>query len=95
MGTFSQKIHCQVSPCTTAPPTNGPAATDTPVIALKMPMAAPRRSGGNAALSKVRDRGTKSAAPAPWTTRAAISHEMLVETAQAAEDAAKRISPSA
>ena len=31
IGTLSQKIHSQSRPCTTAPPTSGPAATERPV----------------------------------------------------------------
>jgi hypothetical protein len=65
MGTFSQKIHSHARPSTTAPPMNGPLATDSPVIALKIPIAAPRRSGGKAALSSARPSGSTSAAPAP------------------------------
>ena len=44
-GTLSQKIHCQASPSTTAPPTSGPLATAIPVTALNSPSAAPRRLG--------------------------------------------------
>ena len=46
IGTLIQKIHSQPMPSTTAPPTSGPLATASPVIALKMPIAAPRRSAG-------------------------------------------------
>jgi hypothetical protein len=42
IGTLIQKIHSQLIPSTTAPPTSGPAATATPVIAEKTPIAAPR-----------------------------------------------------
>ena len=65
IGTFSQKIHSQLIPCTTAPPTSGPLATASPVIALKIPIAAPRFSGGKAAVSSASASGVKSAAPAP------------------------------
>ena len=57
IGTLSQKIHSQLMPWTTAPPTSGPSATATPVIALNTPIAAPRLSGGNAALSSARPSG--------------------------------------
>ena len=73
IGTLIQKIHSQPMPWTTAPPTSGPLATARPVIALKIPIAAPRRSGGKAALSSASPSGTSSAAPAPCTARAAIS----------------------
>ena len=95
IGTLIQKIHCQLMPWTTAPPISGPLATEMPVIALKMPIAAPRRSGGKAALSSARPSGIRRAAPAPWTARAAISHSAPGASAQAAEAAANRPRPSA
>ena len=65
IGTLSQKIHSQSIPCTTAPPTSGPSATAIPVIALNIPIATPRLSGGKAALSSAKPSGITSAAPAP------------------------------
>ena len=65
MGTLAQKIHCQAIPSTTAPPTNGPIATPSPVIPPQIPSAAARRSGGNASLIKVRVSGVTIAAPMP------------------------------
>src|SRR5207249_6400081 len=56
-GTFTQKIQSQLMPWTIAPPTSGPLATASPVIALKIPIAAPRFSGGNAALRSARPSG--------------------------------------
>ena len=95
IGTFTQKIHSQLIPSTTAPPISGPLATERPVIALKIPIAAPRFSAGNAALSSARPRVMTSAAPAPWTARPAISHPMPGASAQAAEETVKRASPAA
>ena len=95
IGTLSQKIHSQLMPSTTAPPISGPLATEMPVMALKIPIAAPRRSGGKAALSSARPSGISSAAPAPWTARAAISQPASGASAQAAEAAANRPRPSA
>ncbi len=82
-------------PWTTAPPTSGPAATDRPVMALNSPMAAPRRSAGNAALSNVRPTGTTRAAPAPCSTRAATNQPTLGARALAAEARAKMARPAA
>src|SRR5215475_10229725 len=45
MGTFSQKIHCQDAPSTTAPPTSGPIAMASPPTAPQAPRASPRRAG--------------------------------------------------
>ncbi len=95
IGTLTQKTHCQARPSTTAPPTSGPRATAMPVMALKMPMAAPRRSGGNEPVSSARPSGMISAAPAPCRARPAISQPASGASAQAAEAAAKSPSPVA
>ena len=95
IGTLIQKIHSQSIPSTTAPPTSGPSATAIPVTALNMPIAAPRRSGGNAAESRAKPSGRTSAAPAPWIARAAISTPTLGASAQAAEASANRTRPAA
>src|SRR3954454_10899429 len=58
-------------PCAIAPPTSGPNATPIPVTALNRPIAAPRLSGGKAAVSSVSPSVSTSAAPAPWAARAA------------------------
>jgi hypothetical protein len=42
MGTSIQKMNSQLIPSTTAPPISGPLATARPVMALNMPIAAPR-----------------------------------------------------
>ena len=95
IGTLIQKTHCQARPSTTAPPTSGPLATASPVIALKMPIAAPRFSGGNAALSSARPSGMISAPPAPCAARPAISQPTSGASAQPAEATAKTPSPTA
>ena len=95
IGTLSQKIHSQSRPSTTAPPTSGPRATETPVIALKIPIAAPRRSGGKAALSSARPSGISSAAPTPWRARAAISQPAPGASAHSAEAKANSARPAA
>jgi hypothetical protein len=65
------------------------------VIALKMPMAAPRFSGGNAALSRASPSGMISAAPAPWSARATISVSTFGASAQAADETVKTARPTA
>ncbi len=95
IGTFSQKIHCQSIPCTTAPPISGPLATARPVIALNIPIAAPRFSGGNAELSSASPSGMIRAEPAPCTARAAISTPTFGATAQTADAIANKPSPTA
>ncbi len=72
IGTFSQKIHCQAMPSTTAPPTSGPNAIARPPIPPQAPSASPRFSGGTAALSSVRVSGITIAPPSPCTARASV-----------------------
>ena len=55
------------------------------MIALKIPIAAPRRSGGNAALSSARPSGITSAAPTPCAARAAISQPTPGASAHSAD----------
>jgi hypothetical protein len=60
-----------------------------------MPIAAPRFSGGNAALKSASPSGMIKAEPAPWTARAPISQATLGASALTAEAAANRPSPTA
>ena len=73
IGTFSQKIHCQAMPSTTAPPTSGPNAIARPPIPPQAPRASARRSGATAALSSVSVSGITIAPPSPCAARAAFS----------------------
>ncbi|CAM5545791.1 hypothetical protein SGRIM128S_01185 [Streptomyces griseomycini] len=50
-----------------------------------MPYAVPRRASGTAAVSRVRVRGIMTAAPAPWTARAAMRESMPGAMAAAAD----------
>ena len=93
IGTLIQKIHCQESPSTTAPPTSGPIATARPLMPPHAPSATPRRSAGTAFERMVRVNGITIAAPMPWTARAAISRFMLGASAAAAEATVKSASP--
>jgi hypothetical protein len=65
------------------------------VIALKIPIAVPRRSGGNAALRSASPSGMIKAAPAPWSARAAISHPASGASAHSADAPANSASPAA
>ena len=89
IGTLSQKIQFQAMPSTTAPPTNGPSATPSPLTPAQMPSAMPRLSAGNASDSSVSVSGMTIAAPRPWTARAAISDSMLGASAASALAAVK------
>jgi hypothetical protein len=94
MGTLIQKIHGHEIACTAPPPTSGPSTIPRPVIAPKIPSAFARRAGGNAALSSASASGIITAAPAPWTARAAISQPMLCASAAAAEPATNNPMPA-
>jgi hypothetical protein len=65
------------------------------VTALNRPIAAPRFSGGKAAVTSVSPSVSTSAAPAPWTARAAISTPTLGASALAADAAANSPNPIA
>ena len=65
IGTLSQKIHSQLMPATTAPPTSGPLATARPLRPPRMPSTVLRRSGGNAFETSARPSVITAAAPAP------------------------------
>ena len=93
MGTFSQKIHCHEMPSTTAPPTSGPMATPSPLIADQNPSARPRRSTGTASDSSVSVSGSTIAPPNPCAARAAISQLTSGARAAAADDAVNTARP--
>ncbi len=71
-GTLSQKMACQLTPSTTAPPMTGPSATPRPETPPQMPIAAARMAGGTAAANSVSDSGMIAAAPSPWKARATM-----------------------
>nr|WP_256725868.1 hypothetical protein [Streptomyces sp. IMTB 2501] len=56
----------------TSPPTAGPATVARPATADHTPKAAPLRSAGKTALIRAGVCGIITAAPSPWTARAAI-----------------------
>ena len=89
-----QKIHCQAAPCAIAPPSTGPTMRASPVTPLKIPSALARSCDGNVALKSAIAIGMMSAAPAPWTARAAISHPTLPASAHATEAATNSTSPA-
>ncbi len=91
-GTLSQKMACQLTPSTTAPPTTGPSATPRPETPPQMPIAAARIFSGTAEASRVSDSGMIAAAPRPWTARAAISASEEVLSAEAIEARVKTVS---
>ena len=85
-GTLTQKIQCQESELVSTPPAIGPSATPRPAIADQTPSALARRSAGTFVVSSVSVSGISTAPPAPWSTRAAISIPLPVDSAAAAEE---------
>lgn len=92
---FTQKIHCQARPSTTAPPTTGPQAIAMPLTADHRPSASPRIRLGTAWESRVSDSGMTAAAPKPWITRATISWVLVSDSPQPSEARVNRARPSA
>ena len=95
IGTLIQKIQLQEMPCATAPPMTGPVATARPVRPCSAPIADPRRSAGNTALTRASASGMTNAAPAPCTVRAAMSQPAVGASAHAADARAKSARPPA
>ncbi len=95
IGTLIQNTHSQARWWTTVPPNSGPTITASPEMPSSVPMAAPRRSGGNAADTIVSPSGRISAAPVPWTTRAAISAPTVPDSAAAADPPTNTARPAA
>ena len=72
-GTLMKKIQCQLRCSVSRPPTSGPIASASAETPAQIPIAMPRSRGGKVAAMIESVAGFISAAPAPWTTRAAIS----------------------
>jgi hypothetical protein len=67
-----KKIQFQPRCSVTSPPTRGPMASAVADTPAQMPIAVPRSRAGNVAEMIDSVAGVRSAAPAPWTTRAPI-----------------------
>ena len=93
IGTFSQKMNCQLAPWVMAPPRSGPRATARPLMAPQTPSAAPRLAGGTAAVRIVRESGSTAAPPTPCTARAATSAPVEGASAAAALASVNRPTP--
>ena len=70
---LTKKIQCQLRCSVSRPPTSGPIASASAETPAQMPIAIPRSLGGKVAAMIESVAGFISAAPAPCTTRAAIS----------------------
>jgi len=74
MGRFTRKMPRHPPSSTKTPPNSGPAASPTVPAAVHQPIPLARNpaSSPQARLSSARLLGTRAAAPAPWSMRAAI-----------------------
>jgi hypothetical protein len=95
MGRFTKKIQRQDSPLVSAPPSTGPTATATPVIAPNTPKATPRSRGGKAAASRASDVANMIAPPMPWKARARARKVASGASPHRAEPTVKTTMPSA
>ena len=74
-----KKIHSQPATSTSTPPRIGPTSVATPAVAPHRLIAEPRLSRGKMRVITAIVCGVISAAPKPWSTRAAISIQMRGE----------------
>src|SRR5215211_6381063 len=95
MGTFRKKIDSHPSQSVSAPPTSGPIATATPIVAPYMPMAVPRsRPAGNSCAIRASDTANITAPPTPWSARARLRNVGSGANAQSREETEKIASPA-
>ncbi len=90
---FTKKIQLQLTCSVRRPPTSGPIASASAETPAQMPIAIPRWAGGNVAAMIESVAGFMSAAPMPWTIRAAMSMSPLVASPQASDESVKSASP--
>ena len=88
-----KKIQLQLICWVMTPPTRGPIASAIAETPAQMPIAIPRWRGGNVAVMIESVAGFMSAAPMPWTVRAAISTSGPLARPQARDDAVKITRP--
>ena len=90
-----KKMLRQPKPAMSSPPTTGPADSATLAPAAHSPTARLRpASSGKAWLSRASEQAPRSAAPAPWTARAAISTGMSGARPQAIDAATNTTKPT-
>ncbi len=70
IGMLTKKIQRQLRPLVSTPPSTGPTATATPVVAPKAPKAMPRSRPLKAVASRARAVANIAAPPMPWKARA-------------------------
>ena len=88
-----KKIQFQLIRSVMMPPTSGPIASASAETPAQTPIAVPRWRAGKVATMIESVAGFISAAPRPWTTRAAISTSPPPASPQASDEAVKTTSP--
>ena len=78
-----------------SPPSTGPTATATPVVAPKIPSAMPRSLPWNAWASSASEVANMIAPPTPWAPRAIARKVEPVASPHASEPAVKIVIPLA
>ena len=78
IGTFRKKIDSQPIHSTRAPPTSGPKATATPMVAPYTPIATPRsRPGLNSWATSASETANMIAPPTPWSARDEVEERRI------------------
>jgi hypothetical protein len=73
IGTLSANTDCQPIPSVSAPPTSGPIATATPIVAPYKPVAIPSSLPLNSWAIRASETANMTAPPMPCTARARLS----------------------
>ena len=94
-GTLTRKIQRQPSPSVSSPPTSGPTARASPMVAAHAPTAPARRGPGYAAAISGMAVASSSPPPIPCTPRARLSTSGASAAAHAPEASVKTASPAA
>ena len=82
---FTKKIHRHDRPLVSTPPSTGPIATATPVVAPNTPNAVPRSLPLNASASSASAVANMAAPPMPWKAREMVRKRMSCADPQAIE----------
>ena len=93
IGMFTKKIQRQDSPLVSTPPSTGPIATATPVVAPKTPNAVPRSLPWKALASRASAVANMAAPPMPWNAREMVRNRMSCAEPQAIEPSVNSTMP--
>ena len=94
IGTFTHSTHSQPAYSVSTPPSRTPAAPPEPATAPQAPSALLRSAPSEKVVVTIESAaGERSAAPRPWTARAAISAPSDSAKPPTSEASAKRTSP--